>query len=231
MRDFIRECPICGTSACNDKELQLFPRNINCLHGRSKTCKQCVSDRSRGYCIPGQRESTSLLSTEQLSAMKLCKTCGIWAENEYELTCFRPAKDCTYGYMSQCKDCAAEQASIYRSGKRQHWSVKKSGTFKSKSEWHLFNKYGIMQNDYDKIFIKQNGKCMICGCTRNSKRNANSKTPNDVFSVDHDHLTGNIRGLLCRQCNTGIGNFSDNEKWLAKAIEYLKKSARGSIDR
>ncbi len=41
------------------------------------------------------------------------------------------------------------------------------------------------------------------------------------MSVDHDHVTGKIRGLLCHYCNVGIGNFRENQESLAAAIEYL----------
>lgn len=74
----------------------------------------------------------------------------------------------------------------------------------------LKNKYNISQNDYLIMVTKQNGLCKICGkkCS---------------LVIDHDHETGQIRGLLCDRCNLGLGNFKDNPLLLINAIEYIKK--------
>ena len=68
---------------------------------------------------------------------------------------------------------------------------------------------------YHRLVNQQEGKCLICGITTEE----NGKD----FAVDHCHKSGNIRGALCNNCNTGIGNFQDNTELLAKAIEYLKE--------
>ena len=73
-------------------------------------------------------------------------------------------------------------------------------------------KAGITVADYDQIFKAQNGKCAICGDGR-SKRLA--------LAIDHDHETGEIRGLLCRHCNVGLGHFKDESSRLWKAFQYL----------
>lgn len=72
-------------------------------------------------------------------------------------------------------------------------------------------RYGITIEEYNAILIKQNGKCAICG---------NGSTEKDL-SVDHDHITGHIRGLLCNSCNMAIGLFDENITLLRKAIDYL----------
>lgn len=59
----------------------------------------------------------------------------------------------------------------------------------------------------------QGGVCAICECP-DKKR----------LSVDHDHQTGKIRGLLCANCNLALGNFKDDPDRLAKAIVYLKRN-------
>jgi hypothetical protein len=76
-------------------------------------------------------------------------------------------------------------------------------------------KYGITLSDYDKMLEKQNGQCAICG-TR--------KVPNcGRFVVDHDHSSGKIRGLLCSNCNTGLGLLGDDPQTLESALTYLRK--------
>jgi len=79
---------------------------------------------------------------------------------------------------------------------------------------NMINKFGIGLNEYNQILFAQDGKCAICG-----KHHTEVKTR---FCVDHDHKTGQVRGLLCKQCNFGIGMFRDNKEVLKNAIKYLK---------
>lgn len=76
----------------------------------------------------------------------------------------------------------------------------------------LRTKYGISPEDYDLILEVQGGVCTIC------------REPNTTdlpLYVDHDHDSGWVRGLLCNQCNQGLGFFGDNPKNLMRAIGYL----------
>uniref|UniRef100_A0A6H1ZAQ2 Putative recombination endonuclease VII n=1 Tax=viral metagenome TaxID=1070528 RepID=A0A6H1ZAQ2_9ZZZZ len=75
----------------------------------------------------------------------------------------------------------------------------------------LLREYGITMEDYDKMFMTQHGKCAICGSLPNSKR----------LSIDHDHNTGKVRGLLCVKCNSMLSYAQDDVAILAKAQDYL----------
>lgn len=78
---------------------------------------------------------------------------------------------------------------------------------------HLRKYHGITIADYDRLFKEQNGHCAIC-----------ENPPSGVsLHVDHDHLTGRIRGLLCAHCNTGIGLLRDDQLLLDKAAKYISK--------
>jgi hypothetical protein len=70
--------------------------------------------------------------------------------------------------------------------------------------------YGLTPNQIEVRIIEQNGQCAIC-------KNLFIKTPH----VDHNHKTGKVRGLLCGQCNTGIGHLQDSPKICFLAAEYL----------
>jgi len=65
--------------------------------------------------------------------------------------------------------------------------------------------------EYDHLFEKQQGRCAICERAQEGLR----------LAVDHSHQTGERRGLLCRACNLGLGNFRDDPASLQRAIEYL----------
>lgn len=74
-------------------------------------------------------------------------------------------------------------------------------------------KYGMTLHRYKTMRRDQKGVCAICG-----KRTATA------LRIDHDHDSGRVRGLLCVQCNTGLGQFKDDETLLRKAIKYLQRN-------
>lgn len=73
-------------------------------------------------------------------------------------------------------------------------------------------KYGISIERYDEMVAAQCGKCLICNLVPNSHR----------LAVDHCHVTGNVRGLLCSQCNAGLGLLRDDPERLRAALRYLE---------
>jgi hypothetical protein len=89
----------------------------------------------------------------------------------------------------------------------------------------LLRNYGIDQKRYLEMEKEQGGKCLICSCTVSDPRNNKCK----YLSVDHDHKTGEVRGLLCHNCNRGIGYFLDNSELLISAAQYVNKSKTACV--
>ena len=104
-------------------------------------------------------------------------------------------------YCKECKKVKSKSRYIRYRDRYRNYVLKK--------------KFGITLQEYIDLFDKQGKKCAVCG-----KENKNKKP----FPLDHCHKTGKVRGILCSQCNSGIGLFYDNVAFLKSAIEYLETS-------
>jgi hypothetical protein len=82
----------------------------------------------------------------------------------------------------------------------------------------LRNKYDLTPGQFDDILAAQGGVCGVCG------------RESDQFVVDHDHDTGQIRGVLCHKCNLGLGQFNDDHELLLKAASYLASQGGATCD-
>jgi hypothetical protein len=78
-------------------------------------------------------------------------------------------------------------------------------------------KYGLTPREYNALLRAQSGVCAICG---------QPPAANKILCVDHDHKTDEVRGLLCNNCNTGLGMFKDRIRLLAAAIVYLEDNGK-----
>ena len=84
----------------------------------------------------------------------------------------------------------------------------------------LNERYGIDPESYNEMFRCQKNRCAICGNEEKAKHNRSRKV--QKLAVDHCHTTGKVRGLLCQDCNRGIGKFHDDIARLENAIKYLR---------
>ena len=151
--------------------------------------------------------------------MKVCNACGEEKEDK------KFSK-----YRNKCKKCEgldhkksrdkrfAENPELHEKQKKKsldrYYEDKKTG---KPIDTHLKRTYGISLEDFNKMNEEQNGVCAIC------KKPENPRIC-DRLSVDHDHLTGKVRALLCRACNYLLGIVKDNPMHLRVAAEYLEKN-------
>jgi hypothetical protein len=141
-----------------------------------------------------------------------------------------------------CKDCSRAQSKKYRSEhleeRRAVERARRTDTDRERARnyYHEHRKeykayitahpevhrrsalktfYKLTMEEYDKMLIEQDGKCAIC------------ETPQEELKkplvVDHDHNTGAVRGLLCPNCNHGLGRFKDSLDTVRKAVLYLEQ--------
>ena len=107
--------------------------------------------------------------------------------------------------QTQCKQCISEYNAQYH---------KKNAI--SRRDYKLKTKYGISHNEYLEMLERQEGCCAICHTSA-------SEEHNQLLVVDHCHTTGNVRELLCRNCNLALGNAKDNINTLRSMIQYLQR--------
>jgi hypothetical protein len=103
----------------------------------------------------------------------------------------------------------------YHQAHRNKWRVRAADKLK---DTRLRRLYGITLAAYNELLQKQNGGCAIC--------RAKEGDGGRPLYVDHNHTTGEIRGLLCGGCNRGLGHFQDDADRLGAAIYYLLKTKR-----
>jgi hypothetical protein len=135
--------------------------------------------------------------------MKKCYTCKEEKKDDEFYFC-KLTKD---KLESNCKTCRKKYITDYQ----------KNNPYRRKYHSRNINlkkMFGISIDEYDKKFQEQGRKCAICGklWLDNKKK----------LSVDHDHKTKSIRGLLCNRCNLAIGSVDESTELLSKMIEYLK---------
>ena len=115
-----------------------------------------------------------------------------------------------YGYHENCKSC-------YEKKQQENYDP-----IKKRNE-NLKRVYGIGIEEYNALLEKQNNRCAICESTDPKGRKSGRGGGVDVFYVDHDHKTGNVRGLLCNICNRTMGYVGENSNVLEEMIKYLQK--------
>lgn len=121
----------------------------------------------------------------------------------------------------KCKDCQRETQRKWRASKPtlEKERYAKPGEKDKMRERHLRRKYGISLATYQVLLQSQSGGCAIC---------AKPEPIGRMLDVDHDHATGEVRGLLCQNCNRMLGYAYDDTARLARAIDYLSRRSRQS---
>jgi hypothetical protein len=139
-----------------------------------------------------------------------------------------------------CKDCKAEQHRQWRARNPEHvreWHRKygetpeRKAAHRDRQRHYYYNDpqsqraknmrrrgYRIGPDEYDAMLAQQNGVCAICGDRCKSGR---------ALAVDHDHVTGEVRGLLCMNCNRAIGWLNDDPDLIMRAAEYVLSYRNG----
>jgi len=156
--------------------------------------------------------------------MKKCSKC----KKEKDFKEFSKNKDYKSGLSYDCKQCTSEYSKKrYKNSSdkiklmNKKWFMSRPGKAK---EYKLKLNFGITVEYYTALLISQSGLCAICKQPETVRDHRTNKIRD--LAVDHNHITDEIRGLLCSSCNKAIGflKADDGIDLLEKAIKYLKKS-------
>lgn len=122
------------------------------------------------------------------------------------------------GATSWCRSCWK----AYEAARREKLGVR------GRKDRKLKYLYGMSINEYSQLLKSQNNVCAVCGGKETVINNKSAKL--QKLSVDHDHATGKVRGLLCTACNKALGLLNDNPDVLEKARIYLLKHKEETHD-
>lgn len=125
-------------------------------------------------------------------------------------------KECKARYRRKSESSKAYQRAYYQKNRDERLEYQREYKRRNPEKIKLFGlrrNYGITLEEYNRMLHEQDGKCLVCGAK-----------PDKALAVDHCHETGAVRGLLCSQCNVGIGMFKNDTGLLLKAIGYLERN-------
>lgn len=191
-------CKDCGET----KPIVEFWRRKASEDGYALYCRDCFGFRNAATVARRERKGLPpalprVKPPVVPEGMKWCKDCG----EIKPLDTFVLSKKSPTGRGSYCKPC--QNARTYESRQRLHGGSR---------EYHLRRRYGIGVKAFEAMLVEQDGKCLIC-------------ERSEPEHVDHDHETGKVRGILCFNCNQGLGNFRDDIRSLIRAVNYLMRGS------
>lgn len=194
---------------CNEtKELTLFdkdPRNKDGFQGICSACRKIAKQKSRAARMIG-------IGLTKVSE-KICNKCSMLKP----IAEFYKDAGISDGHSTLCKPCRNQSMSKWRANNRDTYNANmrdwRANNKEEVKDHDLQRTYGIGLEDYKKMLESQNHVCAMC-----------KKPPNGIrpLVVDHNHMTGKIRELLCYGCNRALHTIEDDILYV-QALEYLEK--------
>jgi hypothetical protein len=179
------------------KPLTDFSPSRKNTDGATSYCRSCFAVRAARYREAARgRPSSRARATAAPDGEKWCPRCESYrAHGDFGSN--RSTADGLTAYCRTCHNAVGRENRI-----RLHGSTRDD---------HLKARYRITAAEYDAMLAAQDG---LCACCRERR----------AEHVDHDHVHGNVRGLLCSCCNQGLGSFRDDPAHLRSAIDYLERT-------
>ena len=148
-------------------------------------------------------------------ATKYCAKC----DDDKPLTAFSKQSRAKDGKATYCKTCYGKMT--------KRWARANRARRNQNNLLSKLQKLGLSFDAYEEMFEVQEGKCAIC-MKPETKRDGRSGELIKL-AIDHDHDAGQVRRLLCSNCNTGLGLFKDNPELLETAAAYLRQFQQSTV--
>jgi hypothetical protein len=143
------------------------------------------------------------------AAMRRCRDCRLVFGPEG----FQRNPQTSDGLNTYCRSC--------ESVRMRAWREKNKARIQDKSRRdHLMSKYGITLEEYEYMLASQGGGCALCSRTAEEAQGGEGR----ALVVDHCHLTGRVRGVLCNRCNLGLASLESSPGWYELASDYLARA-------
>jgi len=155
--------------------------------------------------------------------MKRCSKCGVLKP----VTEFHKNRARWDGLANECRECSlvrhqkryASNRELYNTKAQAYYSKNAERIRRSIRSRSIRTKYGITVEEYQRLYDLQEGRCAVCGQSETAidpQRGTVKK-----LAVDHDHITGRVRGLLCGACNRALGLLKEDLDLVARLINYV----------
>lgn len=210
-----------------------FHKNSAARDGRQSYCPPCGNEIRREY-EARNAEAIALRRAEKLAtaidpaATKVCTKCG---EDKHLLSYYahRGTKD---GRTTYCRECQKAATRAWNAANAEKMRVRNAAyravpknqlrtAQNMRSSW--LRLYGLTVDGYEAMLRAQDGVCAIC---LKPERFIDARTGEPRrLAVDHDHVTGRVRGLLCGRCNRTLGHMDEDVDSLIRAADYLRQAA------
>ncbi|TMR93492.1 endonuclease domain-containing protein [Nonomuraea basaltis] len=189
--DGVKWCPDCGET----KVVSEFGRNKRMVDGLARYCRVCFRKRStQSYRKRMEEQGKTVRERVEVpEGQKFCPRCSE-IKTHAEFGSNRSSKDGLTAYCRACHTVVVRENKIKNHGSDRNYKLKL--------------RYGITEDDFERMLARQGGLCAICRAVPGT-------------FVDHSHQTGQVRGVLCFNCNNGLGHFGDNTVLLELAALYL----------
>lgn len=167
-----------------------------------KRCRQCNEVKPKSDFYRGHRR---------------CKACICEKQRAYREANIQKVKESKKAYYEETRAVRLQEARKWRlQNKERHAENNRQWRKRNKQRLRIKDacwRYGITPEEFKRKMERQGGVCAICGAKDSGKRS---------LHVDHCHETGEFRGFLCSECNTGLGKFKEDVALMIRAIDYLR---------
>jgi hypothetical protein len=218
-----KECSRCGKV----KPLIEFGRNARGAGGRRSECKACNAAYVRSKYVP----------RVHLPEQVVCPQCGgeftrVRTRGALKIYCSRKCTMAAGEARKQQRNadleprrCACGVAVTTRVGKPVCPDCRKDPRpdAQEREQARTLRAYGLTQAEWDELVARQQNRCAVCETIKPGGRG-------ERWHIDHDHVTGQVRGLLCQRCNTGIGSLQDDPEIIMAAARYVMKHRQRERD-